>query len=94
MTRTTANRVADPAYSPGGALSNFLFFGHLKGEMAGLTASSAEGIHSEIRRIFETIPKDILTAVYNEWITRLEWITKHRGRVLSHGLREIHQLLK
>jgi hypothetical protein len=40
--------------------------------MAGFTASSPENILSEIRRIFTKIPKETLTGVYNEWITRLE----------------------
>jgi hypothetical protein len=39
-----------------------LLFGHLQFEKAGFTAGSVEDILSEIRRIFEKIPKEILTA--------------------------------
>jgi hypothetical protein len=47
--------------------------------MAGFTANSPADILSEIRRIFQEIPKETLIAVYDEWITRLEWITEHKG---------------
>jgi hypothetical protein len=60
------------AYSPDDVPSDFFLFGHLKGEMTEFTASSAEDILSEIHRISEENPKEILTTVYNEWITRLE----------------------
>jgi hypothetical protein len=50
--------------------------------MAGFTASSVEDILSEIRRIFERIPKEILTAVYNERIMRPEWGTEHKGEYI------------
>jgi hypothetical protein len=63
--------VAHPVYSPDDAPNNIFLFGHLKREIAGFTARSPEEILSEIRRIFETIPREILTALYNEWITRL-----------------------
>jgi hypothetical protein len=36
-------------------------FGHLQFEEAGFTAGPVEDILSEIRRIFEKIPKEILT---------------------------------
>jgi hypothetical protein len=79
ITRTKANRVVHPSYSPDGAPSDLFLFGHLKSEMARFTAGSAEDILSVIPRIFERIPKEIPTAVYNEWIIRLQWITEHNG---------------
>jgi hypothetical protein len=54
-------------------------FGHLKGEMAGFTADSPADILSDIRRIFQEISKETLVAVYDKWITWLEWITEHKG---------------
>jgi hypothetical protein len=44
-------------------------FWDLKRESAGFTASSAGDILTEIRRNLEKSPEDILTAVYNEWMT-------------------------
>jgi hypothetical protein len=63
---TKANGAAHLTYSPNGVARDFLLFCHLKREMAGFAASSAEGVLSEIRRIFERIPKDILTGVYSK----------------------------
>jgi hypothetical protein len=59
------------------APSNFFLLDRLKREMAGFTASSPEDIFSEIRHIFEEIPKEL--AVDNEWVTWLEWVTGHNG---------------
>jgi hypothetical protein len=54
-------------------------FGYIKGEMAGFTADSPADVLSEIRQIFEEISKGSLTAVYDKWIARLEWITERKG---------------
>jgi hypothetical protein len=70
--------VAYLAYSRDSAPSDFFLFGYLKCEIAGFTASSAEDILSEIRRIFEKIPKEILTIVYNKWITEHEGEHYHK----------------
>jgi hypothetical protein len=58
--------------------ANFFLFCHLKGEMAGFTANSSAGILSEIRRIFQEIPKDTFVTVYDEWTTRFDWITEQK----------------
>jgi histone-lysine N-methyltransferase SETMAR len=76
---TKTSRVVHPAYSPDVAPSDFFLLGHLKGEMADFTANSPADILSEIRRIFQEIPKETLVAMYDEWITRPEWITQHKG---------------
>jgi hypothetical protein len=47
--------------------------------MARVTANSPADILSEIRWIFQEIPKETLMAVYDDWITRLEWMTEHKG---------------
>jgi hypothetical protein len=47
--------------------------------MVGFTANSPADILSEIRRIFQEMSKETLVAVYDEWITRLEWIAEHKG---------------
>jgi hypothetical protein len=47
--------------------------------MAGFTEKSPADIFSEIRRIFQEISKETLLAAHDEWITRLEWITEHKG---------------
>jgi hypothetical protein len=56
-----------PDCSPDTALGDFFLFGHLKREMAGLTANSPADILSEIRRIFQEISRETAVAVYDEW---------------------------
>jgi hypothetical protein len=68
-----------PACSPDAAPSDFFLFGYLKGEMVSFTANSPADSLSEIRRIFPEISKETLVTVYDEWITRLDWITNHKG---------------
>jgi hypothetical protein len=46
--------------------------------MAGFTANLLVDILSEIGRIFQEISKETPVAVYDEWITRFEWITEHK----------------
>jgi histone-lysine N-methyltransferase SETMAR len=79
IARTKASRIVHPAYSPDAAPSDFFLFGNQKGEMADFTANSLTDFISEIRRIFQEISKETLVAVHGEWITRLEWITEHKG---------------
>jgi hypothetical protein len=74
IARTKATRVAHSAYSPDAAPRDFFLFG----KTAGFTANSPTDILSEIRRIFQEISKETLVAVHDEWIMRLEWITKHK----------------
>jgi hypothetical protein len=74
--RTKATRVEHPDYSLDAAPSGFFLFGSQKGEMAGFTANSPTDIISETRRIFQEISKESLVVVYDEWITRFEWITE------------------
>jgi hypothetical protein len=71
--------VAHLIHSPNDALSDLFLLGHLRDKMAGFTASSAEDIPSVLRRIFERLPKEVLIADGNEWITKYEWITEHTG---------------
>jgi hypothetical protein len=77
--RTKATRVAHPASSPDAALSDSFLFGCLKGEMAGLTVNSPAYILSEIRQIFLEISKEILRAVYDDWITEHKGTYHHMG---------------
>jgi hypothetical protein len=58
---TKANQVAHPIHSLDGAPSDFFLLGHLRGEMAGFTASSAEDIPSVLRRIFEDSQRRFLS---------------------------------
>jgi hypothetical protein len=47
--------------------------------MTGFAANSPADIRFETRRIFQEISKEILVAVYEEWIIWPEWITEHKG---------------
>jgi hypothetical protein len=57
IARTKATRLVHPAYSLDAVSSDFFLLGYLNGEMAGFTANSFADILSEIRRIFQEIPK-------------------------------------
>jgi hypothetical protein len=44
---------------------------------------SPEDVLSEIRRIFEGVPKEALTAVYKTWISMVEWTTELKGEIIA-----------
>jgi hypothetical protein len=46
--------------------------------MASFTTNQPADIFSEIRRIFQDISNETPVAVYDQWITRLEWIAEHK----------------
>jgi hypothetical protein len=46
--------------------------------MAGFTGNSSADILSEFRRIFEQIPNEALTVLYNEWMPRIDPRTERR----------------
>jgi hypothetical protein len=41
--------------------------------------AQSANILSEIRWFFQEISKQTFVAVYDEWITRVEWITERKG---------------
>jgi hypothetical protein len=65
ITQTKSNMVAHRARFPDGSPGDLFLFGHLKREMGGSTMSSAKDILSQILRIFERIPRETFTVVYN-----------------------------
>jgi hypothetical protein len=71
--------VVHPAYSPDAAPSGFLLYSLLRREIARFIARSPEDVLPEIRRIFEDIPKETLTAAYNNCISALKWTTERNG---------------
>jgi hypothetical protein len=79
ITRTKGTNVAHPVYFPDARPCDFVLFAHLTREMATFTLSPPADIIPEIHRIFVEISFEILTVVYNEWITWLEWIAWHKG---------------
>jgi hypothetical protein len=87
IARTKATRVVHPGYSPDDAPSNFILFGYLKGEVAGLATNSPADILYEIRRTVQEISKETVVAVYGEWITRLEWIAYHKESTITPSKR-------
>jgi hypothetical protein len=87
IARTKATMVVHPADSPppDAALSDFFLFDSLEGEMEGFTANSPTHILSEIWRIFQSISKETLLAVYHP--ARVE--NRVQRRVVSHRVTEI-----
>jgi hypothetical protein len=54
-------------------------FDYPEGEMASVTANSPADIFSESHRIFQEVTKETFMTLDDEWITRLEWRTEHKG---------------
>jgi hypothetical protein len=59
-------------YSPDSALSNFFFFGHVKGKLRRYRAETPSELLVRIRAIMAEIPRETLNAVFLEWMERLQ----------------------
>jgi hypothetical protein len=67
-----------PAESPGPSPSDFFPFGMLKERMSGTSYSSPDELISAISELIASFPKDQLISVSKNWMTRLNWVIKHR----------------
>jgi hypothetical protein len=65
-----SNRHLTP-YSPDLAPSGFFLFGYLKGKLMGYRAETPSELLVRIRVILAEIPREILNAVFFEWMERL-----------------------
>jgi histone-lysine N-methyltransferase SETMAR len=76
---TKAKRLPHPAYSPDLAPSDFFLFGYLKEKLTDISCTNRDELKSAIVSLFEEIDKDVLTAVFESWITRVKWVIQKQG---------------
>jgi hypothetical protein len=63
-------------YSPDLAPSDFLLFGYVKRKLMGYRAESESELLVHIDVIFADIPRDVLNAVFLEWMNRLQNVSR------------------
>jgi hypothetical protein len=54
------------------ALSDFFFFGYVKGKLMGYHAETPSELLVHVRVILAEIPRETLNAVFLEWMERLQ----------------------
>jgi histone-lysine N-methyltransferase SETMAR len=65
-------RAPRPPYSPDLAPSDFFLFGRMKRKLMGYRAESESELLVRIGVILVEVPRDVLNAVFLEWIDRLQ----------------------
>jgi histone-lysine N-methyltransferase SETMAR len=65
-------RALHPPYSPDLAPSDFFLFSCVKRKLMGYRAESESELLVRIRLIFAEIPRDVLNAVFLEWMDLLQ----------------------
>jgi histone-lysine N-methyltransferase SETMAR len=68
-----------PTYSPYLALSNFFLFSYVKERLKGMVFPSYEELLDAIGKVVTGIESETLTAVFEHWMERLEWMSKNNG---------------
>jgi histone-lysine N-methyltransferase SETMAR len=65
-------RLPHPPYSPDLAPSDFSLFGYLKGVLKGQMFDDEQALFTAIIDILQSIDRETLQAVYDEWLVRLQ----------------------
>jgi transposase len=68
-----------PTYSPGLAPSDFFLFGYVKERLKGMLFPLYEELLDAISEVVAGIESETLTAVFEHWMERLEWMSKNNG---------------
>jgi transposase len=61
------------------APSDFFLFGYLKERLKGMLFASYEELLDAIGEVVTGIQSETLTAVFEHWMERLEWVSKNNG---------------
>jgi hypothetical protein len=80
LTATKARRIPAPAYSLDLSPSDFFLPGILKERMSGTSYSSSYELISGISELIASVPKDQIVIVSKNWMKRVNWVIKHRGK--------------
>jgi transposase len=65
--------------SPDLAPSDFFLFGYVKERLKGMVFPSYEELPDAIGEMVTGIESETLTAVFEHWMERLEWVSKNNG---------------
>lgn len=76
-------RTPQPPYSPDIAPSDFYLFGNIKDRLKGHHFTSIEDLKEKIFEICNSIPRDTLKRVFQDWIKRSDWVALHKGEYYS-----------
>jgi transposase len=68
-----------PPYSPDLAPSGFFLFGYVKERLKRMVPPSYKKLLHTIDEVVNGIESETLTAVFEHWIERLEWVFKNNG---------------
>jgi hypothetical protein len=68
-----------PPYSPDLAEFDFFLFGYINEGLKGMMFPSYEELLDTIREVVISIGSKTLTAVFEHWTERLEWVSKNNG---------------
>jgi hypothetical protein len=79
MDRLNCIMVPHPPYSHDFAICDFYFFGHYKGQLAGMHVESLKGLVDEVSEILKAIPKQEKVKAFNHWIELCECVAEHHG---------------
>jgi hypothetical protein len=77
--RHEMNRALHPAYSPDMTPSDFFLLGCVKRKLMGYRAESESELLVGIGVILAEIPRDVLNAVFLEWMMQLQKCIKANG---------------
>jgi hypothetical protein len=70
---------AHPSYSPDLAPSDFFLFGYVRERLKGMVFPSCKELLDAIGEVVTRIESETLTAVFEHWMERLEWMSKNNG---------------
>jgi hypothetical protein len=68
-----------PPYSHGLVPTDFFLFGYIKECLKGMVFPSYKELLDAIGEVVTGIESEILTAVFEHWMERLEWVFKNNG---------------
>jgi hypothetical protein len=68
-----------PPCSPDLAPSDFFLFGYVKECLKGMVFTSYEALLDAIGEVVTGIKSETLTAMFEYWMERLEWVSKNNG---------------
>jgi hypothetical protein len=79
-----AKRLLHPVYRPDFAPSYFFLFGYLREKLTAFYCTTRDELKSAIITIFNEIDRETLLAVFNPWLERPKWVTKHGGEYFKN----------
>ena len=88
MSTTNFIRMPQPPNSPDLAPCDYYLFSRLKQALEEEDTDDRETLLAAVNKILKTIPPDEWRRVFDNWITRLEWVIEHDGAFYPSHLKE------